>query len=69
MMEVGTFDQFVVAFFVFWSLYSTVQFFRYREERADLLTDMSQLIHDGKVEGDDLRRTRGMKEIEKRLDE
>jgi len=38
------------------------------EQRRDLLTDMTQLIHDGKVDADDLRRARDLPAIEERLE-
>lgn len=39
-----------------------------RSKRADLYTDLVQLIHDGKVEAEDLRRSRGHGPIERRLE-
>lgn len=36
-------------------------------ERRDLLTDMCQLVHDGKVEEGDLRRCKDHAEIQERL--
>jgi hypothetical protein len=35
--------------------------------RRDHLTDLSQAVHDGAVDGDDLRRSRGYREVEQML--
>lgn len=37
------------------------------EARRDHLTDLSQAVHDGAVDGDDLRRSRGYREVEQML--
>ena len=37
------------------------------EARRDHLTDLSQAVSDGTVDGDDLRRSRGYREVERML--
>lgn len=37
------------------------------QARRDYITDISQAIHDGKIDGDDLRRSRGYKNVEDAL--
>lgn len=43
--------------------------FQTDQQRRDLLTDMCQLAHDGKIKRDDLRRARDIDQLERRFDD
>jgi len=58
---------FLVVVYV-WAVYATLSKWHADEQRRDLLTDMTQLIYDGTVTGDDLRRARGIDAIETKLE-
>jgi len=51
-----------------WAITATYLYSRADEDRRDLLTDMAQQIHDGRVKRKHLRRSRGIDEVEDSLD-
>ena len=50
-----------------WAIAATWLYSRADEDRRDLLTDMAQQIHDGRVKRKHLRRSRGIDEVEDSL--
>ena len=51
-----------------WAMVATYAHLRAKERYRDLLTDMAQQIHDGRVKRKHLRRSRGVDEVEDSLD-
>ena len=58
----------LVVLFGSWAIAATWLYSRADEDRRDLLTDMAQQIHDGRVKRKHLRRSRGIDEVEDSLD-
>jgi len=63
-----TMNELLIVIFGAWAIAASYLHLRADEQRRDLLTDMAQQIHDGRVKRKHLRRSRGIDEIEDSLD-
>jgi len=63
MIEIVLFGTFL------WGLLMTALHGQERSKRRDLHTDMSQLLHDGRIDKSDLRRSGDHKELQRWFDE
>lgn len=58
----------VTGLFAAWAFASTIKYLETKDKLADTWTDLSQLIHDGRVDRSDLRRSAEHEPLKRRFE-